>query len=212
MPVQSKMPSSLKTPLLLSLPLLVLAQDFPPYLQINGSSHGPHEGFETFQSADQNPDAKHSVTFDLNLGTSGREQWTWTLQSSNVSFPNISTSVPDAHVAYTTWHFSVMDSRQDPDTPSSTPTCVSIVDIDFPSNVSSSWDSNTANCTSAIGSECEQAILHNTIVKDHCDSSNFLVSATMDACKAAFGNHGITTLGYRKSHSPYPCISPWQLI
>lgn len=65
------------------------------------------------------------------------------------------------------------------------------------------WDGASASCASAIGSECETAILNNTRPSDDCFSGNFNPgSGFQDACGSVFGDQGFDTQGYRKYFQP----------
>lgn len=129
------------------------------YVHLQGNSSGPNAGYETLNAADQNPNASHTVPFQL----SPDRDWSWTLQINDVALSNISSAIPEAHVAYTTWHLSstANGSSSSRDRPSSTSTCIYFVDARFPSEVSTSWHDTSASCASAIGSEGETAILNN---------------------------------------------------
>lgn len=176
-----------------------LAQTSSSYVRLQGNSSGPAAGYETLNAADKAPNASHAVAFQL----SPDRDWTWTLQISDVALPNISTTIQEAHVAYTTWHLSsTANASSDLDnlsSSSSESTCIYLIDAHFPSNVSTSWNDASSSCASAIGSQCESAILSHTRSSDDCFSGNFngLGSEFDDACGTMFGDQGLSTQGYR---------------
>lgn len=152
------------SPTLASLILVIrlcLAQKFPEYVQFQGNSSGPtHEVStdvrEALDEADTSPNASHTVR----SSSPGNGDWNWTLQISDVSVPAISNSTQDAHVAFTTWHFS----RTDEESISSkraidSPVCAYLMDINFPYNVSSRWDPDDSSCVPALGASCVSTLL-----------------------------------------------------
>lgn len=167
------------------------------YGELQGNSSAPWFSNDTFKKAAQRPDAISVVNFQQ----SDRD-WTWTLQISNVSYANITDRIPDAHVAYTTWHIAAeTNGSYNPEKPglySSAPTCIFYVDFHFPSSVSDNWNDDSARCTSAIGSECESTILDAMTVSDECDSSNWLAHDFNDSCGGMTGHHGFSIQSYRR--------------
>lgn len=184
---------------------LCLARQFPDYVQFEGNSSGPVGGVspgirETLDRADNSANASHTVRFS----SPGNGDWNWTLQISDVSVPAISNSTPDAHVAFTTWHFARPDEK-----PTSSkraqdsPICAYLMDINFPYNVSSRWDPDNSSCVSALGASCVSA-LSAVRITDNCDTQNKAsFGFSDDACAGMLGGgpreyNGIGTQGYRK--------------
>lgn len=123
---------------------------------------------QTLQEADRAPNASHTVR----LRSPGNGDWDWTLQISDVSVPGISNSTADAHVAYTTWHFSRTSEEPTPDKrDEDSPVCAYLMDINFPYNVSSQWDPDDSSCIPALGLRCASALSAVTI-NDNCDTDN----------------------------------------
>ena len=187
---------------LLAVAHLSLAQQFPPYVQFQGNRSAPNRGIspdvrEALVQADANPNASHTVSFS----SPGGGDWNWTLQISTVGVPAISNNTPDAHVAYTTWHFSGTDEEaMTAERAKSYPVCAYLMDINFPYNVSSRWDSTNSSCVSALGPACESA-LSKALITDNCDSQNALL-LNRDDCPGMLGGgprefNGILTLWIR---------------
>lgn len=186
------------------------AQIFPVYVQFEGNSSGPtwhtsEETRSTLVQADSSPNASHTVSFK---SPGDNSEWDWTLQISDASVPSISNSTPNAHVAYTTWHFSRTD--EEPATPEDTrpnaapvlPTCAYLLDVNPPYNVSTEWDPDSSSCVSALGADCVNSLSEIT-EKGNCASSNILNrSSDDDPCYGMFGGGpreygGIGIQGYR---------------
>lgn len=181
------------------------AQRFPNYVQFEGNSSSPNSvppGVrDTLQQADTSPNASHTVSFS----SPGYGDWDWTLQLSDVSVPAISNSTPDAHVAFTTWHFS--QAGEPPSRgyrPEDWPFCAYIMDINFPYNVSSQWDQDNSSCVPALGEACASA-LGTVAMSSDCDSRYVDIQGAIaeDACAGMLSggpalSYGITTLGYGK--------------
>lgn len=165
-----------------------------------GNSSGPSDGYQLLNQADKSPNASSTVTFPFPQA----RDWTWTLQISDVDKRNASDNLlVDTHVAYTTWRFSASstgDTSGEQSSASASPTCIYLIDVPFPANVSASWSNSSASCTSAIGTECEAAVLNHLRPTDDCFSGNFnsLGSDFTDACGGAFGGQGFSTQGYRE--------------
>lgn len=180
-----------------------LAQRFPEYVQFQGNSSAPTRGIsdevrEALEQADTNPNASHTVTFN----SPGNGDWDWTLQISDVNVPAISNSTPDAHVAFTTWHFSRTDQETTPSKRSEdSPVCAYLMDLNFPQNVSSQWNSSNSSCVSALGASCVNA-LSAARITDNCDAQNapkFLLNIDSCAGKLDGGpneSDGYVTQGY----------------
>jgi hypothetical protein len=132
--------------------------------------------------------------------------WDWTLQISDVSVPAISNSTPDAHVAYTTWHFSRTEEEKpvNPKNAQVSPVCAYLMDINFPYNVSSKWEADQASCLPALGAKCVHALTDVTIT-DNCDTNNApayrvyseACAGNLDGGPREYG--GILTQGLRAS-------------
>jgi hypothetical protein len=191
---------------LLLIARLSLAQIFAPYVQFEGNTSGPIWGVspnvsETIQQADHSPNASHTVRFNSQGG-----DWDWTLQISDVSVPAISNSTPDAHVAYTTWHFSRTEEEKpvNPKNAQVSPVCAYLMDINFPYNVSSKWEADQASCLPALGAKCVNALTDVTIT-DNCDTNNApayrvyseACTGNLDGGPREYG--GILTQGLRAS-------------
>jgi hypothetical protein len=185
---------------------LCLAQRFAPYVQFEGNASGPTKllspgVIETIRQADTNPNASHTVRFNAQGG-----DWDWTLQLSDVSVPAISNSTPDAHVAFTTWHFARRNGEQpvNPKAAQVSPVCAYLMDINFPYNVSSQWDTDDSSCLPALGAKCVNALTDVTITDD-CSSSNAAAWLTYNnACAGMLDGGpreygGMTTQGLRTS-------------
>jgi hypothetical protein len=198
----------MQTPTLTSLLLiagLCHAQRVAGYVQLEGNRSSPRdvapEVRNALEQADSSPDASHTVSFR----SPGNGDWDWTLQISDVSAPSISNSTPDAHVAFTTWHFSrtgkerMMSKRAE-----DSPVCAYLLDINFPYNVSSQWDPDDSSCASALGLNCSSA-LGAVRITDSCDASNALLSPLAeDACAGMLHGGpgetaGVGTQGYGAS-------------
>jgi hypothetical protein len=197
-------------PTLASLSLLLgarlcLAQRFAPYVQFEGNASGPIGGVspnvsETIQQADNSPNASHTVRFNSQGG-----DWNWTLRISDVRVPAISNSTPDAHVAYTTWHFSRTDAEEPrPLKGAKTlPVCAYLMDINFPYNVSSRWNTDDSSCLPALGAQCVNA-LTDVRIADNCNTSNApAYSVYSDLCAGMLDGgpreyDGISTQGLRE--------------
>ena len=182
------------------------AQRFANYVQFEGNSSSPNSvppGVrDTLQQADTSPNSSHTVSFS----SPGYGDWDWTLQLSDVSVPAISNSTPDAHVAFTTWHFYSEGERSSRvDGPGYPSFCAYLMDINFPYNVSSQWNPDNSSCVPALGEECASA-LGNVAVSGDCDTDNVNLLRVMgeDACAGMLSggpalSYGITTLGYGTS-------------
>jgi hypothetical protein len=190
------------------------AQRFPNYVQFEGNRSSPNSvpsGVrDTLQQADTSPNASHTVSFS----SPGYGDWDWTLQLSDVSVPTISNSTPDAHVAFTTWHFS--RAREEPmlfKRVKTWPFCAYLMDINFPYNVSSQWDSDNSSCIPALGEKCA-SVLGNVAMSSDCDPSyvDILGAIDEDACAGMLGGGpaetmGIGTQGYGTSGPRCPVLS-----
>lgn len=93
------------------------ALQYPSYgASPNGSF--PAEGSDLFIAANKAPNASHTVTYDrfpiyyADPDPPGRN-WSWTVSTSDVSLPNASSSLPNAHVAYTTYALSWPNDEPD---------------------------------------------------------------------------------------------------
>jgi hypothetical protein len=195
----------MKTPTLASLLLIAglshAAQQFPNYVQFEGNRSSPNSvpsGVRnTLEQADTSPNASHTVSFS----SRGYGDWDWTLQLSDVSVPAISNSTPDAHVAFSTWHFSrAGDGPSRATTPNDSSFCAYLMDINFPYNVSSQWDPDNSSCVPALGEECASALGRVAISRD-CDSGNVNILRAGDACAGMLSggpaeDYGINTQGY----------------
>lgn len=204
---------AMQTPTFASLLLiagLCHAQGFPNYVQIEGNRSSPNSvppGVRnTLEQADNSPNASHTVSFS----SPGYDDWDWTLQLSDVSVPAISNSTPDAHVAFTTWHFSRAGERPSrADRPGDWPFCAYLMDIDFPYNVSSQWKPDNSSCVPALGEECASALGAVALSSD-CDSGNVNIPGKACAGMLSGGpvkSYGITTQGYGTSGPMCWCFS-----
>lgn len=104
-------------------------------------------------------------------------------------------ATPDAHVAFTTWHFSRTDEEpmlsKRPEDP---PICAYLMDYNFPYNVSSQWDPDDSSCVTALKEGCATA-LGGVYAADNYDPSNAMLSLSEeDACA------GVLSGGPAKSH------------
>jgi hypothetical protein len=189
--------------LLLVAGLCHAAQQFPDYVEFEGNRSSPNSlppGVRnTLERADTNPNASHTVSFR----SPGYGDWDWTLQLSDVSVPAISNSTPDAHVAFSTWHFSEAGERRMlSKRAEDSPLCAYLMDINFPYNVSSQWDPNDSSCVPALGEECASA-LGAVRTTGECDSMNAALPLTPEkgACAGMLSggpaeDYGINTQGY----------------
>lgn len=178
----------------------VLTESFPPYVQFQGNSSGPSNGlppagYESLQTADTRPNASHTVSFNF----PDDRQWDWRLQISEAYIRGVSNDTSKSTVAFTTWHLSLPDNDSQSASSSSAPTCAYLIDADFPPNVSTEWDQDSASCTPAIGSACEKAILDHTSVLDDCSSGNTSPLGYLDACEGSLGDGGFLVQGLRRS-------------
>jgi hypothetical protein len=112
------------------------------------------------------PNATRKVSFEP--WTGGIPQnWTWTLAMSELAFADLSLDEPDSRVALTTYTFewpqggnvsnTITPSRGN--TTTGEKQCIYHFFVNFMPNVSSAWDSDSARCASAIGTECEQYLV-----------------------------------------------------
>jgi hypothetical protein len=180
-----------------------LAQLSTDYVQLEGNRSGPQrvspEVRDALEQADNSPNASHSVSFS----SPGYGDWDWTLQLSDVSVSTISNSTPDAHVAFTTWHFSRAGERPSrADRPGDSPFCAYLMDIDFPYNVSSQWDPDNSSCVPALGEECASALGAMALSSD-CDSRHIDMQRVIyeNACAGMLSggpaeSRGIGAYGY----------------
>jgi hypothetical protein len=153
------------------------------YIQFEGNRSSPkhvsQEVRDKLEQADASPNSSHTVSFT----SPGYGDWDWTLQLSDVSVPTISNSTPDAHVAFTTWHFSrAGETPRRADRPQDWPFCAYLMSFNFPHNVSSQWDPDNSSCVPALGEQCASAI-RSVVMTDNCESDNAVLSLRdQDAC------------------------------
>jgi hypothetical protein len=191
---------------------LCRAQQLAGYVQFEGNRSSPksvsRQARDALEQADNSPDASHSVSFS----SPGYGDWNWTLQLSDVSVPTLSNSTPDAHVAFTTWHFSrVGEQPSRAYRPEEPPFCAYPMDVNFPYNVSSQWDQNNSSCVPALGEECASALARVTMSSD-CDSKNVDILQVIgeNACAGMLSggpaeSHGIGKYGYGTSSQDDTC-------
>jgi len=185
---------------------LCRAQQLAGYVQFEGNRSSPksvsRQVRDALEQADNSPNASHPVSFS----SPGYGDWDWTLQLSDVSVPTISNSTPDAHVAFTTWHFSPAGERPSRAyRPEGPPFCAYLMDINFPYDVSSQWDPDNSSCVPALGEECANA-LGAVAMSSDCDSRNVDILHLIgeDACAGMLSggpaeSYGIGKYGYSMS-------------
>lgn len=174
------------------------------YVQFHGNaSKAPPFNTNSFIEANNN----FNVSNTVNVTFPHNNQWSWNLQYSDVSIPNISTTISGARVAYMSWNFWIayeahkgLQNLNEGD--EAKPTCVYYIDAPtLPANVSNAWDGTSSSCASALGNECVEAILNGTYITDDCNSGNMASPFHNDACKAAFEGPWYSFQGYGKSAS-----------
>ncbi|GIZ44274.1 hypothetical protein CKM354_000747700 [Cercospora kikuchii] len=180
--------------------------EFAEY-SIFGVGEAPDDGYDTFLAASQSPIAQNQVFFNRTDLTDLDQNWTWSVQMSNVSMSNASLSnsdpPPNAHVALTTYNFgwpegdninnatrlstpSVRGGREGNLQPNSTACIWLLSGAKFPQNVSDKWDSSSSDCTSALGEDCVQAIMSGLGLD--CESGAFTSNRTFrESCASSFG-------------------------
>jgi hypothetical protein len=175
--------------------LLTLTSLYSMAVAVEGISAGlPSRGYASLTAADQLPNATHSINFQhANSGL-----WNWTVRVSDVSMPNASQLIPDAHVAYTTYSFSwpgqgtLQDALNAEAEQESILThyssCAVLFDALFPTNVTDKFDDSSSDCTSMLGAECVKALT--TLVGSvNGDCKGFSIPTTLiqEQCASSFG-------------------------
>ncbi|KAM3420921.1 hypothetical protein BST61_g4156 [Cercospora zeina] len=179
---------------------------YPAY-SVFSTGEAPEDGYETFLAAGQMPRESHGISFDRSDSTPQGQNWTWTLQMTNVPMPNASFSnmdpPPNARVAFTTYSFEwpegdnlndavrlsslpVRGGDEGNSPPNSTSCIWLLFSAKFPQNVSDKWDPSSSDCTSALGADCVQAIRSG--LSSSCRSSDFTSNSTFrESCADSFG-------------------------
>lgn len=179
---------------------------FPDY-SIFGVGEAPRDGYDTYLAASRSPIASNEIIYNRTDLTDLGQNWTWTVQMSNVSMSNASLSnsdpPPNAHVALTTYDFGWpegddlneavrLSSRpvrggSEGNLPPNSTGCIWVLSgAKFPQNVSDKWDSSSSDCTSALGEDCVQAIMSG--LGNLCVSSAFSSNITFrESCADSFG-------------------------
>lgn len=153
---------------LLGATLLGFASALNQYPSAFNLGSAPADGYVTFAAASSNPNVSHTVSFRHYNGSSTddtvSQDWTWTISVSDVLMPNASTELQNAHVAYTTYEFSwpesgnlneALSAEVNSSSPSSVvPSCAFIISAPFSTDISSKWDPDSSDCTSALGADC----------------------------------------------------------
>jgi hypothetical protein len=118
---------------------------------------------------------------------------------SDVSLSNASTTISDAHVAYTTWEFSWPEQGSLDDAlraeanatvnGGNVGSCAFVFTTLFPQQVSSAWNPDSSDCISALGSDCVAALKMDIASSSGC-RVGFALDTVSKACASSFGAVG----------------------
>ncbi|KAF7191757.1 hypothetical protein HII31_06802 [Pseudocercospora fuligena] len=197
-------------PILALLFTLTSARDqIPNYLIFNASQSVPTNGYDSFQTASQNPNATHTVNFNYNNVTEAGRNWSWTLEISDVPMPNATyynntsrqnVTLPNAHVALTTYDLSWPEGETLDDAADAR-SCLYMIYGRFQPNVLDLYDSSSSSCDTVLGEECLGAIRDAMRPGRSCETSNF---PRLNSLPASCGNSlGQTTGGMAVNAYPF---------